>query len=235
MPDSPVDNPMLTTQPGMSGPGGPDIYTFATPSDPSGPDQTVMAFAAWEGTTIGYLQCGIRPMYLADLAFSVARTARAAPHPCSRPTTRPPRSGPPAPNRPLPHPGTGRSPRTAGSSPSAAPHFYGSTGSIRLNQPVVGMAPTPDHRGYWLVASDGGVFAYGDAGFYGSTGSIRLNKPIIGMIPTLDGRGYWLVASDGGVFAFGDAHFYGSAGGENLAYPVTAAARLLPRRRLLAG
>ena len=33
------------------------------------------------------------------------------------------------------------------------------------------MAPTPDHRGYWLVASDGGVFAYGDAGFYGSTGS----------------------------------------------------------------
>ncbi len=24
--------------------------------------------------------------------------------------------------------------------------------------------------GYWLVASDGGVFAYGDAGFYGSSG-----------------------------------------------------------------
>ena len=32
--------------------------------------QTVMAFAAWEGTTIGYVQCGVRPMYLADLAFS---------------------------------------------------------------------------------------------------------------------------------------------------------------------
>jgi len=31
------------------------------------------------------------------------------------------------------------------------------------------MAATPDRRGYWLVASDGGVFAYGDAGFYGST------------------------------------------------------------------
>ena len=25
--------------------------------------------------------------------------------------------------------------------------------------------------GYWLVASDGGIFAYGDVQFYGSTGS----------------------------------------------------------------
>ncbi len=31
------------------------------------------------------------------------------------------------------------------------------------------MAATPDGGGYWLVASDGGVFAYGDAGFYGSS------------------------------------------------------------------
>ena len=74
------------------------------------------------------------------------------------------------------------------------------------------------------MASDGGVFAFGDAGFYGSTGSITLNKPIIGLIPTIDGGGYWLIASDGGVFAFGDAKFYGSTGGDNLASPVTAAA-----------
>ena len=75
------------------------------------------------------------------------------------------------------------------------------------------MAATPDGRGYWLVASDGGIFAFGDAGFYGSTGSLHLDKPIVGMASTLDGQGYWLVASDGGVFAFGDAGFYGSAGG----------------------
>ena len=42
--------------------------------------------------------------------------------------------------------------------------FYGSTGSMHLNKPVVGMAATPDGNGYWLVASDGGVFAFGDAG-----------------------------------------------------------------------
>ena len=48
--------------------------------------------------------------------------------------------------------------------------FYGSHGGSHLNKPIVGMASTPDHQGYWLVASDGGIFTYGDAGFYGSTG-----------------------------------------------------------------
>jgi ribosomal protein L24E len=75
---------------------------------------------------------------------------------------------------------------------------------------VVGMASTPDGRGYWLVASDGGIFTFGDAHFYGSTGATRLNRPVVGMASTPDGRGYWLVASDGGIFTFGDAHFYGS-------------------------
>src|SRR5687767_200424 len=46
--------------------------------------------------------------------------------------------------------------------------FLGSTGAIKLNQPIVGMAATPDGRGYWMVASDGGIFAYGTAAFYGS-------------------------------------------------------------------
>ena len=79
-----------------------------------------------------------------------------------------------------------------------------------LNQPIVGMTPSPDGKGYWLVAFDGGVFAFGDARFYGSMGGKSLNQPIVGMTPTLDGGGYWLVAADGGVFAFGDAGFYGS-------------------------
>jgi hypothetical protein len=32
-----------------------------------------------------------------------------------------------------------------------------------------------------LVASDGGIFSYGDATFHGSTGGITLNKPVVGM------------------------------------------------------
>ncbi len=67
--------------------------------------------------------------------------------------------------------------------------------------------------GYWLVASDGGIFAYGKAGFFGSTGGMHLNQPVVGMAATPDDRGYWLVASDGGIFAYGDAGFYGSTGG----------------------
>ena len=67
------------------------------------------------------------------------------------------------------------------------------------------MAPTPDGNGYWLVASDGGIFTFGDARFLGSTGAIHLNAPIVGMAAIPDGKGYWLVASDGGIFTFGDA------------------------------
>jgi hypothetical protein len=56
------------------------------------------------------------------------------------------------------------------------------------------MAATPDGGGYWLVASDGGIFSFGDAHFFGSTGSIHLNKPMFGMAATPDGGGYTLVA-----------------------------------------
>ena len=102
--------------------------------------------------------------------------------------------------------------------------FYGSTGSIHLNQPVVGMAATPSGHGYWLVAADGGIFSYGDASFHGSTGSLMLNKPIIGMITGPAGAGYFLVASDGGIFSFGTAPFYGSLGGLPIKNPIVAAA-----------
>jgi hypothetical protein len=67
--------------------------------------------------------------------------------------------------------------------------FYGSTGGMQLNKPVVGMAGTGDSAGYWLVAADGGLFAFGDAGFYGSTGNITLNKPVVGMAATANGGG----------------------------------------------
>ncbi len=102
--------------------------------------------------------------------------------------------------------------------------FYGSTGAITLNKPIVGMADTPDGNGYWLVASDGGIFSYGDASFHGSTGAITLNKPIVGMASTPDGNGYWLVASDGGIFSFGDAAFHGSTGAITLNKPIVGMA-----------
>ena len=78
--------------------------------------------------------------------------------------------------------------------------------------------------GYWEVASDGGIFTFGNAGFYGSMGGHPLNKPIVGIASTPDGKGYWEVASDGGIFTFGDAGFYGSMGGHPLNKPIVGIA-----------
>ena len=102
--------------------------------------------------------------------------------------------------------------------------FYGSTGGMHLNAPVVGMADTPSTNGYWLVASDGGIFNYGDARFFGSMGGRHLNKPIVGMAAAPAGGGYWLVASDGGIFSFGNAPFFGSTGGTHLNQPIVGMA-----------
>jgi hypothetical protein len=103
-------------------------------------------------------------------------------------------------------------------------NFFGSTGSLKLQRPVVGITPTASKSGYWLVASDGGIFAFGDAPYVGSIPGLglhpagsgqphSLNAPIVGMVPSSTGAGYFMVASDGGVFAFGDAQFEGSCPG----------------------
>jgi peptidoglycan hydrolase-like protein with peptidoglycan-binding domain len=92
-----------------------------------------------------------------------------------------------------------------------------------VNKPLISMAADPDGRGYWLVAADGGIFAY-DAPFFGSTGALTLNAPVVDMAPTPSGRGYWMVATDGGVFAYGDAGFHGSMGGRPLNKPIVAIA-----------
>ncbi len=105
---------------------------------------------------------------------------------------------------------------------SFGPQFYGSTGDMPLNAPVVGLASTPNGSGYWEVASDGGIFTFGNARFYGSMGGTHLNRSVVGMARTSTGDGYWLVAADGGVFNFGDAGFYGSMGGQHLSAPIVA-------------
>jgi hypothetical protein len=102
--------------------------------------------------------------------------------------------------------------------------FYGSTGNLALQRPVVGIVTTADQKGYWLDASDGGIFSFGDTQFYGSIPGLglhpagsglphSLNAPIVGMVPSFDDRGYFMVAADGGVFAFGDAKYEGSCPG----------------------
>ena len=87
-----------------------------------------------------------------------------------------------------------------------------------------------------MVASDGGIFSFGDARFFGSTGAMTLAKPITGIAATRSGNGYWLVASDGGVFSFGDAAYRGGPERAGSRAPVGGGHGAHPDgRRLLAG
>jgi hypothetical protein len=78
---------------------------------------------------------------------------------------------------------------------------------------IVGIAVTPDGMGYWLAASTGHVYTFGDAKSFGNA-----PKAIVGIATTPDGGGYWLLAATGRVYRFGDAVWYGS--GTALKQPV---------------
>ena len=79
--------------------------------------------------------------------------------------------------RPTRRAGTGWWPPTGASSASATPGSSVPWAARRSNEPIVGMAATPDGGGYWLVASDGGIFCFGDAGFFGSPAASPSTSP----------------------------------------------------------
>src|SRR5581483_5566190 len=51
----------------------------------------------------------------------------------------------------------------------------------RLHRPIVGLAASPTGAGYWFVASDGGIFNFGDAPFLGSAGGTPLPAGVVVM------------------------------------------------------
>ena len=82
-----------------------------------------------------------------------------------------------------------------------------------LNAPIVGMVPSTDGGGYFMVASDGGVFAFGDARFEGSCPGIGgCVGAAVAVVPDATGNGYWVVTNPGAVYTFGDARTYGQPG-----------------------
>ena len=128
--------------------------------------------------------------------------------------------------------GIGRSRATAACSRPATRSSTARRASIRLNQPVVGIAATPTGRGYWLVAEDGGVFSFGDAQFYGSTGSLKLNQPVLGMTPTADGPAATGWLRETAACSRSATHrFYGSTGRQTSACGRSSTSRPTPSGR----
>ena len=76
---------------------------------------------------------------------------------------------------------TGWSDLTAVCSVSVTRTSTAQRAASRSPAPIVGMAPTIDGRGYWLVGSDGDVISFGDAHFFGSAGSKALAEPVVAL------------------------------------------------------
>ena len=122
-------------------------------------------------------------------------------------------------------------PWSAPTVPSYAYGVAGSTGRRRSSgfaEPLVGMAVSTTGSGYWLVAADGGVFAYGVA-FRGS--AVAADAPtIIGAAPFADG--YVVVDDQGRVQNFSSAATAPSLPASALVFGITGiAGRLSTRRR----
>jgi hypothetical protein len=109
-----------------------------------------------------------------------------------------------------------------GSIPGLGLHPAGSGLPNSLNAPVVGMVPSHDQGGYFMVASDGGIFAFGDAHFTGSCPGIGgCLGAAVAVMPDATGNGYWLITQTANVYAFGDAPYLGGPGPQSS--PITSA------------
>ncbi len=84
---------------------------------------------------------------------------------------------------------------------------------------AVAVASDRTGDGYWVVASDGSLFAAGNAALRGSARGRSLAAHVVGLVGDPKTGGYWEVAADGGIFSFG-APYYGSMGGHRLAAPI---------------
>jgi Glycosyl hydrolases family 43 len=194
--------PILDSQPGEQGPGGPSFFTEN--------GQLEMAFAAW-ANAVGIRNGGERAMYVAAVSFGEGSV------PILTPANMVPYEK-----------GYWLAASDGGIFSFGNAPFFGSMGGQPLDQPldqpIVGIAATADDEGYWEVAADGGIFSFGDASFFGSMGGRPLNAPIVGMTVDPATGGYWEVASDGGIFSFGNAPFFGSMGGHSLNQPIVGMA-----------
>src|SRR5581483_2066323 len=78
---------------------------------------------------------------------------------------------------------------------------------------AVQMASGPDSSYYWVLGSDGGIFAFPSPGapFYGSAaGLLPAGTTAVAIAARPQGDGYWIVNNVGQVYAFGGAPYRGN-------------------------
>ena len=71
-----------------------------------------------------------------------------------------------------------------------------------------------------MVASDGGMFSFGDGKFYGSAAA-TVSSSIVGVAATPSGNGYWLAEANGVVHSFGDAGYANPVSGATIVDALT--------------
>ena len=83
--------------------------------------------------------------------------------------------------------------------------------------PPPGTQPGGSGRsGYWMVGSDGAVYAFGDARALGNA-PVSGGAVAVDLEPTPSYGGYWIVDDNGSVFSYGDARHLGNADRSKLA------------------
>lgn len=105
--------------------------------------------------------------------------------------------------------------RYYGSAGQVDPHKAAGPGnSFVPSHPIVAVASTKTGNGYWLVASDGGVFAFGDAKYHGSSpANPSWLTPVVGIVrDDKYQNGYIIIADAGGSvpaeYACNESHSY---------------------------
>ncbi len=80
---------------------------------------------------------------------------------------------------------------------------------------VVDIESTPTGEGYWLLDTEGFVWAFGDAPYLGDAGAVA-GDPALSITSTASGQGYWVFTLAGCVLTFGDATWHGDMCGQQL-------------------
>ena len=97
-------------------------------------------------------------------------------------------------------------------------------GITPVSPPEVGIAPTPEGNGYFVVSSAGKVSVYGHARSAGDLSGTSLAAPVVAVAVDDANGGYWLVGANGEVSPFGHAPWYGDLRHDRLTKPVVAVA-----------